>query len=335
MNNRAFDFELPRELIAQRPLKDKGEARLMVIDRQKGEIEHLRFKNIVNLFSDGDVLVLNNTKVIPARLYGKKETGGKIEVLLLHKKYDGVWEVLIRGKIRQNASILFSNGISSVVLGKSETGLWILKFDTTDDREIFNIGRVPIPPYIKRKDDEKDILDYQTVYAEKYGSIAAPTAGLHFTKNILKQLKDKGVIITFITLHIGYASLRIIKETDERRHLSPEFFEISEEASTVMNDAIRDGRKICAAGTSSVRAIESAVSEGRISAYRGFTDLFIEPGYQFRCTSRMITNFHLPGSTHLSMVCAFGGTELMRMAYLTAIETGYRFYSYGDAMIIV
>ncbi|HON05027.1 MAG TPA: tRNA preQ1(34) S-adenosylmethionine ribosyltransferase-isomerase QueA [bacterium] len=335
MNNKIFEYELPQDRIAQRPLEKREEAKFMIVNRQTGKIEHSIFKNIVNFFSNSDVLVLNNTRVIPARLYGKKETGGKIEILLLKKIQPSIWEVLIRGKIKEGMQILFDE-ISGTVLKKNDVGSWILQFDTDDDEKVFSIGRVPIPPYIKRDDDEKDITDYQTVYAEKYGSVAAPTAGLHFTKNILKELENKGVVITFITLHIGYASLRIYRGFDEKKLILPEFFEISEESASVLNDAIRTGKKICAVGTSTVRAIESVEkANNKICACKRYTDLFIEPGYEFRYINKMITNFHLPRSTHLSMVCAFGGTELIQKAYTIAVDTGYRFYSYGDAMLII
>ncbi len=333
MNNNVFDYVLNPDRIAQRPLEKREEARLMVVNRQTGRIEHLIFKDITNLFSNRDILILNNTRVIPARLYGKKQTGGKVETLLLRNLQPGVWEVLIRGKIKKGMQILFK-GLSAMVIEKNNCGSWNLQFDTESDEKIFALGRMPIPPYIKRADDEKDIVDYQTVYAEKYGSVAAPTAGLHFTKDILRELENKGVGIIVITLHIGYASLYIARGDDKKKQVLPEFFEISKETADIVNEAINAGKNIVAVGTSTVRALESAIKENRLYACKKFTDLFIEPGYKFNCITGMITNFHLPGSTHLSMVCAFGGTELMHKAYMVAIQAGYRFYSYGDAMLI-
>jgi len=333
MNSDIFDFEITRDRIAQYPLENREDARLMVVNRKDEDIFHLKFNDIISFFSPGEVIVLNNTKVIPARLIGKKETGGKIEVLLLRKQNDGIWEVLIRGKIKPETKIVFEQ-IQAVVLGKNEYGSYTVKFNTDDDEKIFSIGKLPLPPYIKRDPEQKDYQYYQTVYAEKIGSVAAPTAGLHFTENILNQLKNKGIIVEFLTLHIGWASFRILDKSS-KNYVPPEYFEISEKTSDVINRALIEKRKICAVGTSTVRALESAFKDNRILPTRGFTELFIRPGYVFHCVDKMVTNFHLPGSTHLYMVCAFGGNKLIERAYRTAIEKGYRFYSYGDAMLII
>ncbi|HOJ30496.1 MAG TPA: tRNA preQ1(34) S-adenosylmethionine ribosyltransferase-isomerase QueA [bacterium] len=331
--SKIFHYDLPSDRIAQRPLEKRDEARLMLVDRQRNSIEHFVFKDIVNFFSSGEVIVLNDSRVIPSRLYGKKDTGGHVELLLLRKVDEKNWEVLIRGKIKSGTKLLFGE-ISAVVLGRNKIGSWLVQFDA-DDQKISDIGRMPIPPYMKRMSDERDSIDYQTVYARKHGSIAAPTAGLHFTHQIFEQLRQKGVITCFLTLHIGWASFRKIEFDGEKPVVLPEFFEISEETASVINKAIHSGKKICAVGTSTVRAIESSFANGAVVARKGSTDLFIEPGYHFSCINRMITNFHLPGSTHLYMVCAFGGTSLIQRAYLTAIEKEYRFYSYGDTMLII
>lgn len=330
MNKEIFDYSLPKEMIAKRPLQNREEARLMVVNRLTKDILHLKFKDVVDFFKPGEILLLNNTKVIPARLYGKKTTGGAVEVLLTKKVGEGIWDVLIRGKVREGTQLAFEK-ISAVVVKKNTDGTWCVKFNATDE-ELFKIGKMPIPPYVKRKPEEEDVFYYQTVYAQKNGSIAAPTAGLHFTEKILQELERKGVIINFLTLHIGWASFRVIK--NEKKVL-PEFFEVSKETAAIINSALKSGRKICAVGTSTVRAIESAFEKDKVVARKGYTELFIEPGYTFRCVDKMITNFHLPDSTHLYMVCAFGGTDLIHKAYLTAIEKRYRFYSYGDAMLII
>ncbi|HOK79327.1 MAG TPA: tRNA preQ1(34) S-adenosylmethionine ribosyltransferase-isomerase QueA [bacterium] len=331
--NRIFDYDLPPDRIAQRPLEKRDQARLMVVDREKNSIEHFIFRDIVNFFSAEDVVVLNDSRVIPSRLYGRKKTGGHIELLLLRKVDEKTWEALIRGKVKPGVKLHFAD-ISALVLEKNKIGSWMVQFDA-DDQKISEIGKMPIPPYMKRVSDERDNIDYQTVYAKKHGSIAAPTAGLHFTDDTLEQLKSKGVRICFLTLHIGWASFRRIDFDGEKPVVLPEFFEISEETASVINNAMNSGKKICAVGTSTVRALESCFVNGAVVARKGSTDLFIKPGYHFHCINSMITNFHLPGSTHLYMVCAFGGTSLIQRAYLTAIEKKYRFYSYGDAMLII
>ncbi|MGB9642768.1 MAG: tRNA preQ1(34) S-adenosylmethionine ribosyltransferase-isomerase QueA [Candidatus Ratteibacteria bacterium] len=331
--NKIFEYDLPSDRIAQRPLEERDQARLMLVDRHRNVVEHFIFKDIVHFFSSGEVIVLNDSRVIPSRLYGKKETGGHIELLLLSKVDEKIWEVLIHGKIKPGVKLQFAD-ISALVLEKNKVGSWMVQFDA-DDQKISEIGKMPIPPYMKRIPDDRDIIDYQTVYAKKHGSIAAPTAGLHFTNEILEQLKAKGVVICFLTLHIGWASFRKINFDGKQPVVLPEFFEISEETASIINNAINSGKKICAVGTSTVRALESSFVNGAIVGCKRSTDLFIEPGYHFHCINKMITNFHLPGSTHLYMVCAFGGTSLIQKAYLTAIEEKYRFYSYGDAMLII
>lgn len=331
MNEKIFHYHLPEELIVSRPPDKRENARLMLVDRLKGEMKNLKFKDIIDYFAPGEILLLNNTKVIPARLYGRKTTGGAVEILLLQKKKPGLWQALIRGKIKEGTKMLFEK-FMAVVLEKYPDGSWLVRFDAEDD-EIFESGKMPIPPYLKRPPDERDNYDYQTVYAKKSGSVAAPTAGLHFTKEILNQLKEKGVIIIFLTLHMGWASFRILR--DKGNKVPSEFFEVSSKTAKIINNALKRGVKICAVGTGTVRAIESAFKEEKVIPRKGYTDLFIEPGYQFHCVHKMITNFHLPNSTHLYMVCAFGGKELIQKAYNEAIERKYKFYSYGDAMLII
>ncbi|MCM8765046.1 MAG: tRNA preQ1(34) S-adenosylmethionine ribosyltransferase-isomerase QueA [Candidatus Omnitrophica bacterium] len=331
MSGEIFHYDLLQERIATRPLENREEAKLMLVNRATAEIKHLKFKNVIDYFDAGEVLLLNNTRVIPARLHGKKNTGGRVEVLLLQKTQRNVWNTLIRGKVREKTELILGR-ISAVVISKNPDGSWMVKFDASQE-ELFRAGRMPVPPYLKRLSDQRDEFDYQTVYAKEYGSVAAPTAGLHFTENILKQMKKKGVIISFLTLHIGWASFRMIEKGSTT--VLPEFFCVPETTAEIVNNALESGRKICAVGTSTVRAIESSFKNGKIIARAGFTDLFIKQGYFFHCVNRMITNFHLPGSTHLYMVCAFAGTELIQKAYLSAIEHQYRFYSYGDAMLII
>ncbi|MCM8815020.1 MAG: tRNA preQ1(34) S-adenosylmethionine ribosyltransferase-isomerase QueA [Candidatus Omnitrophica bacterium] len=331
MISRIFYYKVPKELIAVRPAEKREEAKLMVVNRVNGEIRHMIFKDIVNLFEEGEVLLLNNTKVIPARLYGKKITGGKVEALLLKNKGKNIWDVLIRGKVKCGTKLVFDR-ISAVVIDRNPDSSWVVSFDASQ-HELFSIGKIPVPPYLKRLADERDEFDYQTVYAKEYGSVAAPTAGLHFTEDILNQMERKGVNIAYLTLHIGWFSFRLIDKGENS--VLPEYFSIPETTAEIINNAISSGQKICCVGTSTSRAIESSFKDGKIIAQSGFTDLFIKPDYIFHCVNKMITNFHLPGSTHLYIVCAFGTTDLIRKAYMTAIENRYRFYSYGDAMLII
>ncbi|MCX8082125.1 MAG: tRNA preQ1(34) S-adenosylmethionine ribosyltransferase-isomerase QueA [bacterium] len=331
-----FDYHLPKELIAQYPFKKRDKARLMVLNRNKGEIKENIFNEITEYFEEGDTLVLNDSKVIPARLRGKKNTGGKIEIFLLRKTQPYIWEVLIRGNIKQKQEcevIKENRKLSLKILERTATGSYIIEFPTDKESEIFNFGEIPLPPYIKRKPEKEDDIFYQTVYGKKEGSVAAPTAGLHFTNPLLGKIENKGINITYITLHIGWASFKILRDTE--KEVGEEFIEISEEASKIINKTKKEKRRVIAVGTSTVRTLESSVKEGRIIPSCGYTDLFIKPGFKFKIVDALITNFHLPGSTHLLLVCAFGGTHFIEKAYKIAIEKKYRFYSYGDAMLIV
>lgn len=325
-----LNFYLPKDLIAQYPLKERERARLMVVDRKRGEIIHEVFKNISRYLSNKDVLVLNNTKVIPARILCRKETGGKIEIFLLKKIEDKKWNVLVRGKAK-DGSKFFKEDMEGVIVKRNEDGSFIAEFNVN---KIEKYGEVPLPPYIKRKPEDMDKKYYQTVYAEKEGSIAAPTAGLHFTENILKEIKKNGCEIVFITLHMGWYSIKVMKEETDKE-VPSEYFEISEEAAEKINNFKKSEKNIIAVGTGTVRCLESAYKNGVIVPSSGYTDLFIKPGYEFKIVDSIITNFHLPGSTHLYMVSAFAGENIIEKAYKEAVEKKYRFYSYGDAMLIL
>jgi len=330
-----FNYYLPKELIAQYPIKDRGKANLLIINRKTGEIIEKIFENIVEFLNSGDVLVLNDAKVIPARLYGKKETGGKIEIFLLNKKERYIWEVLLRGNIKIGQKF-FIDKINGIIIEKTSEGSYLVKFNIDNYEEIKKHGEIPLPPYIKRKPNEEDEKYYQTIYAKKEGALAAPTAGLHFTKEILENLKDKGVEIVYLTLYIGWASFRLIKKINIQNISIPEeFFEIPQDTADKINTANASGKKIFAVGTSCVRALESSIIGNKIVAKREKTNLFIKQGFNFKIVNGLITNFHLPNSTHLYLVCAFGGTNLVEKAYKLAIEKKYRFYSYGDAMLII
>jgi len=331
-------YDLPENLIAQYPLKKRDSARLMVLDRSTGEINEKVFSEVSGYFGQGDILVLNDSRVIPARLKGRKETGGRVEVFLLKKIAPFRWEVLLRGNAREGHSCRIGKEgrddfITAKISEKKDNGSYIAEFSTDKDENIFSFGEVPLPPYIKRAPQKSDEEYYQTVYAEKKGSVASHTAGLHFTERVLGEIAGRGVEIVYLTLHIGWSSFRMLKKDSDI--VGEEFFQISEDAAESLNKARDKGKKVFAAGTSTVRALESSVEKGRIRAVSGYTDLFIKSGFKFRAVNGMITNFHLPGSTHLYLVCGFAGTALVEKAYKLAVEKKYRFYSYGDAMLII
>jgi len=328
--NEIFNFNLPKELIAQYPLKEREKARLMVIFKEKGEIVEDIFENIDKYLKKGDILVLNNTRVIPARLKCKKETGGKIEILLLKNIDNYHWKVLAKGRVKEGIKF-YSQDLEGEILNRNEDGSFTVRFNKDKD-EIKKYGQVPLPPYIKREPEEIDKTYYQTVYATKNGSIAAPTAGLHFTEEIIEKLKKNGVEILFITLHMGWPSIKILKDTE--KSVGEEYCEIFEDVCEKINKGKKEGRKIIAVGTGTTRALESAWKEDRIYPFIGYTNLFIKPGFKFNVIDGLITNFHLPGSTHLLLVYAFCG-EILKKAYNLAIEKKYRFYSYGDSMLII
>ncbi|MGB9607611.1 MAG: tRNA preQ1(34) S-adenosylmethionine ribosyltransferase-isomerase QueA [bacterium] len=333
-----FLYELPPRLIAQNGVEPRDASRLLVLNRKNGEIMHLpRFREIANLLEQGDVLVLNDTEVIPAKLRGRKDTGGKIEVLILTEAEEGVYEVLLRPsrRIDIGRKIIFSTPqgeeITSELIGRKEER-WLLKFPLGFSP--FSLGELPLPPYIKKP--LKNPSRYQTVYARIKGSLAAPTAGLHFTPSLLEELASKGVEIVYITLQVGLGTFKPIRtENVEEHKMEEEEFEISEEAGERINLAKKEGRRVIGVGTTVVRALESAAEGNKVKTGRQKTSLFIYPGYQFKIIDALITNFHLPASTPLLLTCAFAGKELVFKAYEEAKRLGYRFLSLGDAMFII
>ncbi len=344
-----FDFELPQKLIAQYPADRRDESRLMVVHRTTGEIEHRTFKEIIDIFDEGDVLIANNTKVFPARLYGRKEkTGARIEVFLL-RELNGemlLWDVLVdpARKIRVGNKLYFGDNddlVAEVVDNTTSRGRTI-RFLHDGDKEslrqlLERLGETPLPKYIHRTPEEVDKDRYQTVYAKEEGAVAAPTAGLHFSKELLTRLEIKGVNMAELTLHVGLGTFRSIEVEDLSKHkMDAEYFRITQEAVNKVNAAIDGRKKVCAIGTTSMRSVESAVSAtGKLKTEEGWTNLFIHPPYDFHVCNSMITNFHLPKTSLIIMVCAFGGYDLIMKAYKEAVKKKYRFFSYGDAMLIM
>ncbi|MCB9082659.1 MAG: tRNA preQ1(34) S-adenosylmethionine ribosyltransferase-isomerase QueA [Lewinellaceae bacterium] len=346
-----FSFELPKKLIAQYPAPNRDESRLMVIDKQSGKIEHKVFKDILNYFDEGDVMIFNNTKVFPARLYGRKEkTGAKIEVFLLRElnNESRLWDVLVdpARKIRVGNKLYFSDDhdndilVAEVVDNTTSRGRTIrFLYEGSDDefqKELNHLGNTPLPKYITRPSEELDRDRFQTIFAKEIGAVAAPTAGLHFSRELMKRLEIKGVDFAELTLHIGLGTFRSIDVEDLSKHkMDAEYFRITAESVETVNRAKEGRHRVCAVGTTSIRAVESAVSaEGLLKPAEGWTNKFIYPPYDFTIADSMITNFHLPKSSLLIMVCAFGGYELIMHAYEEAIKEDYRFFSYGDAMLI-
>ena len=335
-----FNYNLPKELIAQVPIKDRDQSRLMVLDRKNKTIEHKIFKDIIDYLEPGDCLVRNNTKVIPARLYGvKEETGANVEFLLL-KRVDGdIWEVMVKPgrKLMPEVRVEFGNGLlKAEILEKFEDGNRKVKFEYNGIfNEILNeIGLMPLPPYIHEKLKEKD--RYQTVYAKYEGSAAAPTAGLHFTDELFKKLKEKGVEVANVTLHVGIGTFRPVKvENIEEHDMHSEHFYIKAEDAEKINKAKREGHRVIAVGTTSCRVLESIADEnGYVKEVEGDTNIFIYPGYKFKCLDALITNFHLPESTLIMLVSALAGKDFIMQAYEEAVKEQYKFFSFGDAMFI-
>lgn len=343
-----FKFTLPEELLAERPADEREESRLMVIHRDTGKIEHKQFKDIIDYFDEDDILIMNDTKVFPARLYGNKEkTGAKIEVFLLRElnRETLLWDVMVdpARKIRIGNKLYFGDDdlVAEVIDNTTSRGRTLrFLFDGTYEEFkaiVQRLGETPIPKYIKRSVESDDAERYQTVYAKNEGAVAAPTAGLHFSKNLLKRLEIKGVKFTYLTLHVGLGTFRNVEVEDLTKHKmdSEEMF-ISEQCANDVNNAKKNKRKICAVGTTSMRAIESSVStDGFLKPYEGWTNKFIFPPYEFSLANCMITNFHTPESTLLMMACAFGGYDLIMKAYKLAMKEKYHFYSYGDVMLII
>ena len=337
-----FYYDLPQELIAQDPLSDRSASRLMLLDKNTGEIEHKIFKDIIDYLNPGDCLVINDTKVIPARLIGERVgTGATIEVLLLKRKEDmkDVWEVLVKPgkKAKIGTKISFGDGrLVAEVIDIVEEGNRLIQFtyEGIFEEILDELGQMPLPPYITHKLQDKN--RYQTVYAKHEGSAAAPTAGLHFTKELLERIQEKGVDIAHVTLHVGLGTFRPVKvENIQEHHMHSEYYVVTQEAADKINNAKADGGRVICVGTTSCRTIESAADDdGRVKACSGWTEIFIYPGYKFKVLDALITNFHLPESTLLMLVSALAGREHILAAYKTAVEEKYRFFSFGDAMFI-
>lgn len=340
MNVKDYDYDLPEELIAQDPLEDRSSSRLMVLDRQTGDVEHRHFTDILEYLHPGDCLVINNTKVIPARLFGVKEdTQAKIEVLLLKRKENDIWETLVKPgkKAKPGTKLVFGDGLlTAEVVDVVEEGNRLIQFhyDGIFEEILDQLGQMPLPPYITHQ--LKDKNRYQTVYAKYDGSAAAPTAGLHFTKELLQKVKDMGVDIAEVTLHVGLGTFRPVKvENVLDHHMHSEFYMVSQEAADKINRAKESGHRVIAVGTTSTRTLEAAADEnGRLHETSGWTEIFIYPGYQFKVIDALITNFHLPQSTLVMLVSALAGREYVLHAYEIAVKERYRFFSFGDAMLI-
>ena len=341
MKTSDFFYDLPEELIAQDPLEDRTASRLLVLNRETGAIEHKIFSDVIDYLNEGDCLVINNTRVIPARLIGEKEgTGVKVEVLLLKRRANDVWETLVKPgkKLRPGARVTFGDGrLKAEILEIAEEGNRLVRFyyEGIFEEILDSLGEMPLPPYITHKLEDKEM--YQTVYAKYDGSAAAPTAGLHFTKELLSKIEEKGIKIASITLHVGLGTFRPVKVDDvNNHHMHTEWYEVNAEAADIINETKRNGGRVICVGTTSCRTIESVADEnGYMKAKTGETDIFIYPGYKFKVMDGLITNFHLPESTLVMLVSAFAGKENVLAAYETAVKERYRFFSFGDAMILI
>ena len=334
-----FYYDLPKELIAQTPLEKRDESRLMVLDKNTGEITHKVFKDIIDYLEPGDCLVRNNTKVIPARLYGKKETGANVEFVLLKNIEGDIWEAMVRpgNKLHIGTKVIFGDGLlTAEILETMQDGTRKVKFsyDGIFNEILDQIGLMPLPPYIHESLKENN--RYQTVYAKYDGSAAAPTAGLHFTNELLQELEKKGIVISNVTLHVGIGTFRPVKEKNiEEHHMHTEHYYIKEEDAEKINKAKREGHRVIAVGTTSCRTIETVADEnGFVKECEGDTSIYIYPGYKFKCLDGLITNFHLPESTLLMLVSALAGKEHIMKAYNEAVQEKYKFFSFGDAMFI-
>lgn len=342
-----FNFNLPKKLIAQKPQTPRDSARLLVLDRNNDLIQHKIFHQLDNFLKKGDVLVFNKSKVIPARIKGEKESGGKIEILLLHQIKEGIWEVLLNRKAKPNSKIILSKNFHAEVLSPpTNKSKWKIKFNITGNRfkkYLDTYGEMPLPPYIKLKAQKNTKKQYQTVYADskREGSVAAPTAGLHFTNRLLNKLKRKGVQLEYVTLHVGLGTFEPVRLDNVKQHLMhAELAEIEQKTLQRLHQAKKEGRRIIAVGTTTVRVLESFSSQIIINysnnnSIKEWVDIFIYPGFKFSIIDGLITNFHLPKSTLLMLVSAFAGPTKIKKAYQEAIDKKYRFYSYGDAMLII
>ncbi len=342
----SFDYDLPLELIAQYPVPERQDARLLVLGRSTGKIEHGRFSDLLDYLGPGDLLVLNETRVFPARLYGRRvDTGGRLEVMLLHERQTGIWETLVQPGRRAlpGVSIIFGDGsLQAEVVERTSEGGRLLHFTPGDRKhfweQVYALGEVPLPPYIRRQPEQSDRERYQTVYARVTGSVAAPTAGLHFTPELLEQARERGVRTAFVLLHVGLGTFRPVRVEDVEAHpMHEEYYRLGQSEADLINETRRRGRRIVAVGTTTVRVLESAAvdADGLIAAGEGWTRLFIYPGYRFQAVDGLVTNFHLPRSTLLMLVSAFAGQDRVLQAYQEAVGRRYRFFSYGDAMLII
>lgn len=340
MKTSDFYYELPQELIAQTPLLDRSSSRLMCVNKQTGDIEHARFTDILDKLNKGDCLVLNNTRVIPARLYGEKEgTGGKIEFLLLTRKEQDIWEVILKPgkKAKPGARFIFGGGLlTAEILDTVNDGNRLVKFyyEGLFENVLDTLGEMPLPPYITEHLQDRE--RYQTVYSKHEGSAAAPTAGLHFTPELLKQIEEKGVNLAYVTLHVGLGTFRPVKVEDVENHkMHSEFFEITKETADIINKTKKNGGRVISVGTTSTRVLETVCDDlGFVKEQSGWTDIFIYPPYKFKCPDALITNFHLPESTLLMLVSSLATKEIIMNAYSEAVKEKYRFFSFGDAMFI-
>jgi S-adenosylmethionine:tRNA ribosyltransferase-isomerase len=340
LSKRSYYYDLPKHLIAQHPLQERLQARLMVLDRQAHTISHKHIYDIASLINPGDVLVLNKTRVIPARLYATKENGTRIEVFLLNEIRSSVWNCLVHpGKrIREPQNLVFSDDLSGFISDSDAEGVREISFICKGDfwQLLEKYGHMPLPPYIERHDEAADRQNYQTVYARENGSVAAPTAGLHFTVELLDRLKQQGVIIAEVLLHVGLGTFRPVKTDDITQHsMHSEFCQIDQTTADMINQAKLEGRRVIAVGTTSVRTIESLAVNGKVSTGQKWTDIFLYPGKQLQIIDGLLTNFHLPESTLIMLVAAFAGYEFTLEAYANAVREEYRFFSYGDAMLII
>ena len=340
MKTEDFNYELPEELIAQVPIEKREESKLMVMDKENGEIEHKHFADIVDYLEEGDCLILNNTRVLPARLFGnRKDKYEKIEILLLKRVEGNKWETLVRPgkKVRPGNTIYFGDGLlKGEVISIEEEGTRIIDFvyDGIFEEVLDKLGEMPLPPYIKERLEEKE--RYQTVYSKHNGSAAAPTAGLHFTEDLLRKIESKNIKIGFITLHVGLGTFRPVKvENVKEHHMHSEYYEVNKEVADLINTTKENGGRVVSVGTTTTRTLETVASkDGKVSESSGWTDIFIYPGYEFKVVDRLITNFHLPESTLLMLVSALSDKEKILNAYSVAVEEKYRFFSFGDAMFI-
>lgn len=338
-----FEFDLPEELIAQTPLEKRQNSRMLVVNRAEKTHRDFYFYEFAEFLRDGDVLVLNNTKVFPARLNGATETGANVEIFLVKELENRIWETLARParRLKIGKRIVFDENLTAEVVGKSEEGRVLVRFETNGDFEqiLDRIGKTPLPPYIKRggenADDDRE--RYQTIFAKQRGAIAAPTAGLHFTPEILRKIEDRGVNIAEITLHVGYGTFEPVRVSDLSKHrVLPENYEVSPETAEILNRAKAENRRLIAVGTTTTRALESAMTQnGKFAAVKNAAELTITPGYKFRAIDGLLTNFHLPQSSLLVLVSTFGGYNLIMNSYRHAVDEKYRFYSYGDCMLVI